>query len=380
MTKSAKLVLEDGRSFTGKSFGYEGEVTGEIVFNTSLSGYQEILTDPSYCGQLVTMTYPLIGNYGINDEDTESIGPQVSGFVVREYCQNPSNWRSSASLQDYLCSHQILGIEGIDTRALTRHIRDQGAMRAILSSVDLDEESLRKKVINSPQMEGLNLVDRVTCESVYEWNEKNQASWRNGESNNASSNFHIVVYDFGVKRNILRKFVERGCRVSVVPLSHTADDILKMAPDGVFLSNGPGDPDAVKSVIPHIAQLLRAKPTFGICLGHQLMALALGGKTYKLKFGHRGANHPVMNLLNETIEITAQNHGFAVDMDSLPEGEVSITHVNLNDKTLEGFKHKQYPAFSVQYHPEASSGPHDSDYLFDQFMELITLEKSKKPD
>jgi carbamoyl-phosphate synthase small subunit len=372
MTKiKAKLVLEDGISYDCYSFGAEGETTGEIVFNTSMTGYQEILSDPSYCGQMVVMTYPLIGNYGINADDLESQKPHVKAFVVKEVCRYPSNWRSQETLDSMLRRNNVMGIEGLDTRAITRHIRNYGAMRAIISTRDLNTARLLEKVKNSPSMTGANLVDDVTCQSPYLWDQTNLPDWQYRENIQKDSKYKIVVYDFGVKRNILRKFIERGCTLHVVPSRTTAEEILKMDPDGVFLSNGPGDPEAVDYVIPEIKKLIGKKPIFGICLGQQLAGIALGGHTYKLKFGHRGANHPVKNMATGVIEITSQNHGFTVDPQTLNAGEIELTHFNLYDGTLEGFRHKQLPIFSVQYHPEASPGPHDSDYLFNQFLGSI---------
>lgn len=369
MNKKAKLVLEDGSVFEGISFGASGEVTGELVFNTSMTGYQEILSDPSYCGQMVVMTYPLIGNYGVNDADLESIGPQVAALIVKEVCRNPSNWRSVADLPSFLERHGVLGVEGLDTRQITRHIRDRGAMRAILSTGSERVDALLEKVRQSPKMEGANLTDRVTCAEPYQWTEPNDPDWAGPVSVNGPHK--IAVYDFGVKRNILRRFVERGCSLTVFPAQTPAARVLASNPDGIFLSNGPGDPDAVKSGIQNVRELLGKKPVFGICLGHQILALALGARTYKLKFGHRGGNHPVKQMKSGTIEITAQNHGFAVDPDSLDSATVEMTHVNLYDGTLEGFEHRDLPAFGVQYHPEASPGPHDSTYLFDRFLNLI---------
>jgi carbamoyl-phosphate synthase small subunit len=365
------LVLEDGTVHEGSSFGAPGEATGEIVFNTSMTGYQEILTDPSYCGQMVVMTYPLMGNYGVNPQDFESPRPHVRALIVREVCRYPSNWRSSEPLDDFLGRFGIVGIEGVDTRGLTRHIRTVGAMRAIVSSTDLDEHSLLEKVRNAPGMIGANLVDEVTCDASYVWRDPNSAEWQYRENIQKQAHSHVVVYDFGVKHNILRKFSERGCRLTVVPARTSAADVLEVNPDGVFLSNGPGDPEAVEYVIPEIRALLDKKPVFGICLGQQLMGIALGGHTYKLKFGHRGANHPVKNLETGVIEITSQNHGFNVDPKSLNEKEIQFTHWNLYDGTLEGFRHRELPIFSVQYHPEASPGPHDSDYLFNRFLESM---------
>lgn len=367
----AKLVLEDGRVYEGRSFGADGETTGEIVFNTSMTGYQEILSDPSYAGQMIVMTYPHIGNYGINPADFESQKPHIRAFIVREHCDRPSNWRSEESLSELFQRHGIMGIGGIDTRALTRHIRTCGAMRAILSTADDSTERLLEKVRQSPTMVGANLVDGVTCREAYTWTDRNAEEWQYRENIDEERNLRIAVYDFGVKNNILRKFAERGCTLRVFPSHTRAEEILKWNPDGVFLSNGPGDPEAVDYVIPEIQKLAENKPMFGICLGQQLLGIALGGKTYKLKFGHRGANHPVKNLDTGIIEITSQNHGFTVDPDSLDRNEIELTHWNLYDGTLEGFRHKTRPLFSVQYHPEASPGPHDSDYLFNRFLESM---------
>ena len=371
MSIQAKLVLEDGKTYDCYSFGAEGETTGEIVFNTSMTGYQEILSDPSYSGQMIVMTYPLIGNYGVNTEDFESEKPHIKAFIVKELCAYPSNWRSETSLDVLLKKHDIMGIEGLDTRSITRHIRNSGAMRAIISTKDDSIASLLEKVKQAPSMTGANLVDGVTCRKAYTWSEPNGKDWQFLENVTKESSYTIAVYDFGVKRNILRKFIERGCKLHVFPSKTKAEDILKINPDGIFLSNGPGDPEAVDYVIPEIKKLIGKKPIFGICLGQQLAGIALGGHTYKLKFGHRGANHPVKNLETGVIEITSQNHGFTVDPKSLNEKEIELTHFNLYDGTLEGFRHKELPIFSVQYHPEASPGPHDSDYLFTKFMESI---------
>jgi carbamoyl-phosphate synthase small subunit len=357
------LVLEDGTAFEGKSFGAEGEKTAEVVFNTSMTGYQEILTDPSYKGQMVVMTYPLIGNYGINEEDIESSAPQAEAFVIRELCQSPSNWRSQDSLNQYLKKHNVIGIEGIDTRALTRIIRTRGAMIGILSTQDHDVKSLLKKVQAAPKMTGQDLVKVVTTAKPYEWGKK--------------GNFNVVALDFGIKTNILRCLEENGCQVTVLPATAKPEDILSRNPDGLFLSNGPGDPAAVTYAIDTVKNVLGKLPIFGICLGHQILGLAFDGKTYKLKFGHRGANQPVMDLTTNKVEITSQNHGFAVDMGSLNPEEVELTHVNLNDKTVEGMRHKKLPIFSVQYHPEASPGPHDSRYLFERFSNLMRDWKNK---
>ena len=376
--RRAILALEDGRVFEGWSFGASGEHFGEVVFNTSMTGYQEVLTDPSYKGQIVTMTYPLVGNYGVNEDDFESTHPQVEGFVVKESCSFPSNWRSKGSLSDYLKDHGIVGIEGVDTRALTKHIRTAGAMRGFLSTEDLKPDSLVEKARSSPAMVGSDWVKAVTCCAAYEWGEKEGPGaglwkWEKGQEVNSriAKKFRVVAMDFGMKYNIVRHLASRGCQVSVVPAQMSAEEILKANPHGIFLSNGPGDPAALTYVIETVRGLLGKKPIFGICLGHQLLGLAMGGKTYKLKFGHRGANQPVKNLLNGKIEITTQNHGFCVDMDTLPVGQVEITHINLNDQSLEGMRHRRLPAFSVQYHPEASAGPHDAAYLFDEFIALM---------
>lgn len=373
----AKLALENGTVFTGEAFGAASEVTGEVVFNTSLTGYQEILTDPSYAGQIVTMTYPLIGNYGINPQDLESVKPQVAGFVVREYFEFYSNFRASGSLGKWLEQHGIVAIQGIDTRKLTKIIRTVGAMRGVLSTTDLDDDSLVAKARSSPQMAGLDLTKQVTTLQPYSWDEIDRTPFALMPTATKKLNgkrWNVVVFDYGVKQNILRRLTSYGCRLTVVPSSYSAEQVLEINPDGIFLSNGPGDPAAVRYAIETIKKLIDKKPIFGICLGHQLLGLALGGKTFKLKFGHRGANHPVKNLLTDTIEITSQNHGFAVDPTSLDPARIQITHVNLNDGTNEGFRHRELPLFSVQYHPEASPGPHDSDYLFAQFVEMMERE------
>jgi carbamoyl-phosphate synthase small subunit len=379
MNNIAILALEDGKVYRGRAWGAHGERTGEIVFNTSMTGYQEILTDPSYAGQIVTMTYPLIGNYGTNDEDVESRRPFVEGFVVREYSEVSSNWRSRISLDEYLKRHGIVGISELDTRALVRHIREKGAMRACISSIDRDEMSLVEKAKNAPHMLGRNLVDEVTCGDPYQWSgsidEQRTIDPITAVRKEAGSlllpreePFRVVVYDFGIKHYILRYLEAFGCRVMVVPARTSADDVLALAPDGIFLSNGPGDPAALPGIVSEVKQLIRAAPVFGICLGHQILGLAFGGKTYKLKFGHRGGNQPVKNLETDRIEITSHNHGFAVDPESLNHGEIELTHLNLNDSCLEGFRHKSLPVFSVQYHPEAGPGPHDATYLFHEFI------------
>lgn len=364
LAKKAILVLEDGRTFRGLSFGAEGETFGEMVFNTSMTGYQEILTDPSYAGQLVCMTYPLIGNYGVNEEDTESRKPWAEGFVVKEVSRIASNWRASETLDSYLKRHKIVGIEKIDTRALVRHIRDKGAMRAVISTVDLDENSLLEKVKNSPEMTNRELASAVTIEQSFDYPAENEAK------------YHVVAYDFGVKTNSLREFAKFGCRLTVVPQNTPADEVLALNPDGIFLSNGPGDPATMKSVVAEIKKLTEKNvPMFGICLGHQILGQVFGGKTYKLKFGHRGGNQPIKNLATGKIEITSHNHGFAVDAKSLP-ANVEVSHINLNDQTVAGLKHKTLPIFSVQYHPESAPGPHDSEYLFQDFIELMENSKN----
>ncbi len=353
----AKIVLEDGTVFCGRSFGVSGERAGEVVFNTSLSGYQEILTDPSYRGQMVTMTYPLIGNYGVNPDFSESRRIFLEALIVKEVSLIASNWQSRQTLAEYLLQNQVMGIEGIDTRALTRHIRCKGSMQGIISTLDLDDESLRRKVKAAPGLLGRDLVKEVTCDKAYPWNNKGK--------------YRVVAVDCGIKLNILRILEQRGCRVTVVPYSADAKTIMAYKPDGLFLSNGPGDPAAVKPVIAAVRDLLGKLPIFGICLGHQMLGLALGGKTFKLKFGHHGANQPVKDLKTGKIAITAQNHGFSVDIDSLAGKGAECTHINLNDQTLEGLQVKKLKAFSVQYHPEAAPGPHDAAYLFDSFIKMM---------
>lgn len=381
--QKAILALEDGRFFQGWSFGAPGEHLGEVVFNTSMTGYQEVITDPSYKGQIVTMTYPLIGNYGVNEEDFESTHPRLEGVVVKENCPFPSNWRSQGNLSDYLIRYGIIGVEGVDTRALTKHIRIAGAMRGILSTADLNPDSLVAKARSSPLMVGSDWVKAVTCPAAYEWGEgagekiKGTGiglwNWGRGQAIDPAveRKYRVVAMDFGMKHNIVRHLVSRGCSVWVVPAQTAPAKILAANPQGIFLSNGPGDPAALPYAIDTVRSLLGKKPIFGICLGHQLLGLAMGGRTYKLKFGHRGANQPVKNLINGKIEITTQNHGFCVDKETLPSGQVEATHINLNDQSLEGMRHRRLPVFSVQYHPEASAGPHDAAYLFDEFIALM---------
>jgi carbamoyl-phosphate synthase small subunit len=367
---AAKLALEDGTVFTGRAFGAIGERFGEAVFNTSMTGYQEILTDPSYRGQLVAMSYPLIGNYGINAEDAESRRPQVEGFIVRELSRCPSNFRAQCDLNSYLADNGVVGLEGIDTRALVRRLRVGGAMTGVLSSVDQDDASLVRKARNSPNIVGRDLVREVVPEKAFPWDKGFTSEFAGAALPARPPRFHVVALDFGMKWNILRCLVQVGCRVSVVPGTASADEVLAHKPDGIFLSNGPGDPEPLTYAHNTIRQLVGKKPIFGICLGHQLLGLALGAETFKLKFGHRGANHPVINQRTNQVEITTQNHGFAVRTESLP-ADLEPTHINLNDGTLEGMRHRQWPIFSVQYHPEASAGPHDSCYLFEDFAKLM---------
>ena len=373
----AKLALSDGTVFTGISFGATGTTTGEVIFNTSMTGYQEILTDPSYRGQLVTMTYPEIGNYGVNLDDVESGNPQVAGFIVRNVSGVASNHRSTGSLHDYLQQHGIVGISNIDTRSLVRHIRSVGAMEAVISTEELDDAALVAKAKSSPGLVGRDLVSEVVPKESAEWQEGLGGWWgfeiddQAEPDSSAADRPHVVALDFGMKRNIARHLYDQGFRVTVLPGTASADQVLALKPDGIFLSNGPGDPEPLTYAIETIQQLIGKAPMFGICLGHQLFALACGAKTYKLKFGHRGANQPVQNLETEKIEITSQNHGFAVQPDGLPDC-LQVTHKHLNDGTIAGLKHVEHPAFSVQYHPEASAGPHDSQYLFSVFHQMVT--------
>jgi carbamoyl-phosphate synthase small subunit len=365
----AKLALEDGTVYTGRAFGATGETFGEAVFNTSMTGYQEVLTDPSYKGQIVCMTYPLIGNYGVNEEDHESARPHVEGFVVREYTRLPSNYRAQSDLESYLHKHGVIGLEGIDTRALVRRLRVRGAMMAVLSTEDQDDVSLVRKARNCPNIVGRDLVREVVPPAPFHWSEGFDCPLVTYLPSRPATH-HVVALDYGMKHNILRCLVQVGCKVTVLPGTATADEVKAHTPDGIFLSNGPGDPEPLGSAIGTIRELVGYRPMFGICLGHQLLGLALGASTFKLKFGHRGANQPVLNQQNNRVEITTQNHGFAVRLDDLP-AELEPTHLNLNDGTLEGMRHRHLPVFSVQYHPEASAGPHDSGYLFEQFRAMM---------
>jgi carbamoyl-phosphate synthase small subunit len=387
----AILALEDGTVFEGESFGSTGERYGEVVFDTGMSGYQEVLTDPSFKGQIVTMTYPLIGNCGCNDEDFESSKPHVEGFIVREYSSYWSNWRGTRSLDDFLSSFGVVGIQGIDTRALTRRLRTRGVMKGVISTDDLDIESLVAKARASASLIGLDLVKYVTCEEAYHWEgegktiNSGQEKTQDEESqlefdfshpqviSHIGSPFQVVAMDLGIKYNILRQLQSHGCDVVVVPAKTSPEEIMALQPEGVFLSNGPGDPEGLPYVVETVRELIGKKPIFGICLGHQILGLVFGGKSYKLKFGHRGVNQPVKNLITGKIEITTQNHGFCIDFDSIQDKRVKLTHINLNDNTLEGMEHEEYPIFSVQYHPEGSPGPHDANYLFGKFTNIMRV-------
>ncbi|MGE3799866.1 MAG: glutamine-hydrolyzing carbamoyl-phosphate synthase small subunit [Candidatus Kapaibacterium sp.] len=378
---TAKLVLENGLVFTGRGFGAtDREALGEVVFNTSITGYQEILTDPSYFGQIVTFTYPHQGNVGVNNFDVESKGVQAAGMIVRELSRIRSNWRSEENLEVYLRKHGVLGIEGIDTRMLVRTLREEGAMRGIISAIEPNEQVLLERARAIPSMKGADLTSYVTTAESYQWEPRDKSGYLlSTNSFTPEQEFHVAVLDYGVKHNILERLSSFGCRLTVLPGSTPPEDILALNPDGIFISNGPGDPDAVTYAVENLKVLLGKKPIFGICLGHQLLALALGGETYKLKFGHRGANHPVQQVATGANEITSQNHGFAVDLDSMKDLPVELTHVNLNDNTVEGFRHREMPLFCVQYHPEASPGPHDADYLFRQFIEMMEQERENRP-
>ena len=369
----AILALEDGRIFRGKGYGAKGECYGEVVFNTSITGYQEIFTDPSYCGQIVVLTNPEIGNYGTNPEDNEATRPYIEGLIVREFSKVSSNWRSQQVAEEYLEQFKIPVLAEIDTRALVRHLRDHGVMRGVISTLETDAAKLVAKATSIPKMDGQDLAKVVSTKNTYVW-ETGERSHLPDEVvgvKDVPARFHVVAYDYGIKQNILRKLRAEGCKVTVVPAQTLAEDVLALRPDGVFLSNGPGDPEPCAYAVDNIRRLMGRHPVFGICLGHQLVGLALGGKTYKLKFGHHGGNHPVKQLTTGKVEITAHNHNFAVDPDSLPQSEVELTHMDLNDSTLEGLRHRNLPLFSVQYHPEASPGPHDSHYLFKDFVKMM---------
>ena len=375
----AWLVLRDGRIFRGEALGAEGETSGEVIFNTAMQGYQEVITDPSYRGQIVAMTYPMIGNYGINDEDVESRRPWVNGFVVREASAFPSSWRGRMSLHEYLRAHGIVGMQGVDTRALTRHLRDHGAQDGVLSTVERDPRRLLERARALPGLVGRDLVSEVTVDRPFTWSE---GGWdpAHGYVAPPPPRFSVVAYDAGIKLNILRQLGAAGCQVTVVPASTPAEAVLERQPHGVFLSNGPGDPEAVPYLVDAVRRLVGHVPVFGICLGHQILGLAAGGRTWKLPFGHHGANHPVRDLATGRVEITSQNHGFAVDPASLADGGWEASHVNLNDQTCEGLRHRELPIFSVQYHPEASPGPHDAHYLFERFTALMAQHATAKKE
>ena len=376
--EQAVLALEDGTVFEGVSLGAPVQRTGEVVFNTAITGYQEIFTDPSYSGQIVVLTYPQIGNYGSTPADNESAHPYIEGLVIRELSPVASNWRSQDRAESFLAKHQIPIIAEVDTRRLVRHLRERGAMRGIIASGAREAGELIQAAQNSPSMQGLNLVDKVSTPSRYEWKEGiAPVSPSDKPPSDEAAKLHVVAYDFGIKRNILRHLVHLGARVTVVPAATSAKDVLALKPDGVFLSNGPGDPEPLVGQTSEVRKLIGKTPVFGICLGHQILGQAFGGKTYKLKFGHHGANHPVLNRLTQKVEITSQNHGFAVDPDSLKDSEIEITHVNLNDQTVEGIRHRSEPVFCVQYHPEAAPGPHDSHYLFHEFIGLMNGVKGR---
>jgi len=378
----AILALEDGRVWRGTGFGASQQVVGEVVFNTSMTGYQEILTDPSYCGQIITMTYPLIGNYGVNNQDVESRRVFAEGFVVRELSRAVSNWRADGSLDQYLKASGIPGISDIDTRSLVRHIRERGSMRGCLSTRGASPEEVIARARSAPEMVGLDLASVVTCKQPYSWSDDQSSAYGSParlhpgftSASLAPARFHVVAYDFGLKYNSLRNLAALGCRVTVVPAGTSAEQVDELNPDGVWLSNGPGDPEPLTGVIGNMRKLITRYPIFGICLGHQVLGLAMGGRTYKLPFGHHGGNQPVKDLATGRIEITAQNHGFAVDADSLPS-DCEVTHLNLNDNTVEGLKHRNLPVYSVQYHPEAGPGPHDASHLFQRFVKMMDEHK-----
>jgi len=373
---TAVLALEDGTVFEGWSFGAPVERTGEVVFNTSITGYQEIFTDPSYSGQIVVLTNPQIGNYGANASDSESARPFIEGLAVREFSPLASNWRSDETARDFLSGSGVPVVSGIDTRALVLHLRSRGVMRGVLSAASSDLDALVKRARQSPSMAGLDLATRVSTRTNYQWTQPVVGCSPSEDFGPAAEQrYHVVAYDFGIKRNILRRLAHVGCRLTVVPATTSAEDVMALKPNGVFLSNGPGDPEPLTHQAAQVRKLVGKVPVFGICLGNQVLGLAMGGKTYKLKFGHRGGNHPVLNKVTNKVEITSHNHGFAVDPESLNLNELEITHVNLNDNTLEGFRHRSYPVFSVQYHPEAAPGPHDSLYLFDDFVKLMEAER-----